>query len=107
MVNVGKKLHDFLKSPMDLDRAMPLEALMPHFNKLPFDTQRMMVESQNTGRGYKPVDVRKYPNLQNSGVQLDPHRQKVCPVCFMVLQRTAIRKFFGGCCPKCGCRLQF
>lgn len=107
MVSVAKKLRQFLDEPMDLERLMPESTLMGNFNRLPWQTQRTVIESQNTGRKYKPLDIRKYPNLAKSGVQIDPHRQKVCPVCYMVIQRTTLRRFFGGQCPKCGCHLEF
>lgn len=102
-----RDIRELLQAPIDLERRMPQGWVMQHFPDLPFNTQKLLIESQNTGRKYKPVDVRKYPGLAESGVQIDPHRQKVCPVCYMVLQRSSLKKYFGNQCPKCGCRLQF
>lgn len=120
----GKKLRALLMEPLDLDRLMPnlldpykstprhpvemedAPSYMPHFNALPMTTQRNLVESQNTGRRYKPINPWKYPGLAASGVHVDPKMQKVCPVCFTVLRRFLL-KMTGGVCPKCACRLQF
>ena len=98
---------DLFQNPIDPERPMPEGWVMQHYNDLPEQTKRYLIESQNSGRKYKPVDIRKYPGLEQSGVQLDPHRQKVCPVCGMILQRTALRKYFHNQCPKCGCKLEF
>lgn len=110
--------------PLDLDRLMPnlldpvrstgrhpvewkdAPSYMPHFQALPFATQRQLIETQNTGRKYKGINPMKYPGLAASGVNVNPHMQKVCPVCFTVLRRFLL-KMTGGQCPKCGCRLEF
>jgi hypothetical protein len=103
----GTKLTKLLAdNPLDPDRPFPDDLLMPNFTRMPYETQRMLIESQNTGRKYKPLDPRKYPGLKQSGVQVDPKLQKVCPVCFMVIKKWQLQRFFGGTCPKCGCRLQ-
>ena len=100
-----QKLRAMLKEPLDPDAPMPLDLIMPNWTRLPWDTQRYLIESQNSGRHYKPEDIRKYPGWAGSGAQVDPHTQKVCPVCFLVVRRRQLNTAFQGMCPRCGCRL--
>jgi hypothetical protein len=69
------------------------------------------METVNLGSALKPYDPRlAYPNW---GVPYDPHIQKVCPTCRLVLRRAQMkstfynRSFRGDCeCPACGTLLE-
>ena len=94
------------ENTLDPDRLMPEGFLYEHFSHLPFESQKIMIERSNPRKHYRPLDIRKYPRLKQSGVVLDPHRQLVCPTCYMILQRDAVNRYFGGRCPKCGTLLR-
>ena len=101
----GRKLQRLLtENELDPDRPFPQEFLIKHFNGMPFQLQRELIESQNTGRRYKPIDVRKYPGGLNNASP-DPHDRKICPTCYLILNRALLRRT-GTRCPKCGTLLR-
>ena len=105
IIRPGRKLQRLLQNnELDPDRPFPLSMLMPHFNTMPFQLQRELIESANQGARQKPIDVRKYPGGLNNA-NPDPHDRKICPVDFLILNRALLRRT-GGVCPKCGCRIQ-
>src|SRR5208337_2382136 len=96
----GRKLQRLLEgNPLDPDRPFPQSMLIKHFNTMPLQLQKELIESANQGAKQKPIDVRKYPGGLNNA-QPDPHDRKICPVDFLILNRALLRAT-GGICPKC------